>query len=1402
MSNAIDNRVVQMEFDNQRFEKNVATSISTLDKLKAALKLDGATKGMQQIENYSRSFNLNGIGTAVETISSKFTLMGMIGVTALQNIVNKAVDAGERMVKALSIDQIMSGWNKYAEKTTSVQTIMAATAETWEKSAEATGFMGNQMEFVNSQMEKLNWFTDETSYNFTDMVSNIGKFTANQIPLEEAVTAMQGIANWAAISGQNAGAASRAMYNLAQAIGVGSVKLMDWKSIENANMATAGFKQKVLDVAVANGQLTKEVDKLGAAIYKTSKGTEVSIQNFSQTLSEGWFDKDTLISVLNEYGAFTDQLYEFSNATGLTATDILGLVEAQQKGTLSTADLQKAAADCGMSVEEFSKHVQNLASDENKFGMEAFKAAQEAKTFQDAIDATKDAASTKWMNIFENLFGDYEKARHLWTDFANFLYDVLVAPLEKVEALSKTLGRLDAVKRIATAMKDIAGFLFNGKDDGSHGILESLRTGFERVIPPLEITTAQIAQAIDKFRHFAATLKLTGKQSSLLRQAGQGLASVLLYVGNTIKNFWDATASLRAAIVNIASAIGELVLKLFASAKHMDTSGAKAEAFQKICDKLAEIINKVADAIHNLDLDKLKEKFSGVSGIIKGIVSAFRTLIDKITSINIGAAFGTAIDWIKEKFNALKEFLSTVDIKSALKTAFGIGVGGGVFAGFIKLIKSITDPFKSFTSLGKKVGGVLDSIGNAIKTFQKNVVVDNLKKIATSLLILAAALLVLGFVNYDKAITGLVAIGTILLALYGALQSIGDIDKAKLATLAAGMLIAAAAMLVMAVALAVLAGALALFALVAKMETIGEGLGIMIVTLFTVVAAMQVMSKMSPKVLVAAAALLVVAAALIVLAGALALFALAAKMDTIQQGFAYMATTLGLVVGVLILLGKAFENNIGSILAAAAALLVASAALLVLAAALAAFALIAKMSTAETGLIMLIAMLGALTIALLALGAAGPVVIAGAASLLIAAAACLVLAAAVAVVGLALPLLAAGLAALGGAIGLALTSIGQGAQDFLVSLSDALVAVGDALAEIVTTIAGSLGEAVSLLGEGVAEAITGIIASVGEGIGRGITAISDAIGTFGDNLSKSALGVESLGDSVRSLRGIDWLGTAGGVAELALAFKKLNKFEGVTEAITAMLTEVNGMASNLQTAGDNLGNSFIAGLNGKISVARTSGTALASNAGSGVSSSPSWDSIGANYGQGFVNGVRAKWGAAYAAGYSLGLAAKQGMEAAGEIASPSKVTRKLGGFFGIGWVKGILDKASDSEDAGREMVNRTVDAMARANVLVNDILSNDLQPRVSPVLDLSNVRNGLINLDRSMALAKDRLSTEVISKINMGMVGLSGAAPVSSGPVYNISIDGIKYNADDYVDSSIQNFVETMVRKNKMYTGR
>ena len=206
MSRTVDERVVEMRFDNKHFESNVATSMSTLDKLKQKLNLSGASKGLENIESASKKVNMTGLGGAVDTVKAKFSALDVVAVTALSNITNQAVNAGKRMVSALTIDPVMSGFKEYETQINSVQTILANTSS-----------KGTTIDDVTAALDELNKYADLTIYNFTEMTRNIGTFTAAGIDLDTSVNAIQGIANLAAVSGSTSQQASVAMYQLSQA---------------------------------------------------------------------------------------------------------------------------------------------------------------------------------------------------------------------------------------------------------------------------------------------------------------------------------------------------------------------------------------------------------------------------------------------------------------------------------------------------------------------------------------------------------------------------------------------------------------------------------------------------------------------------------------------------------------------------------------------------------------------------------------------------------------------------------------------------------------------------------------------------------------------------------------------------------------------------------------------------------------------------------------------------------------------------------------------------------------------------------------------------------------------------------------------------------------------------------
>ena len=368
MSTEVEQRVVEMRFDNKHFESNVSTTMSTLDKLKHALRLDGASKGLENVNSAANKVNMSGLSNGVETVRAKFSALEVVAVTALANITNSAVNAGKQWVKSLSVDQVSAGWSKYGQKTSSVQTIMNAT--------------GKSIDEVNGYLEKLMWFSDETSYGFTDMTAALGQMTSAGGDIDKLIPLITGVANATAFAGKGASEFSRVMYNLNQSYSKGYLDYADWKSIDLAGVSSKQLKQMIIDVGVAQGKI---------------KEGQITVADFASTLKDKWADTSVLEEAFGKFAEMSELAYE--------------MVQSGEVDTASEA------------YEILSKKYDGVA-------ITAAKAAQEAKTFSEAIDATKDAVSSGWMKTFEIIFGDYAEAKVLWTDLANTLWDVFAAGAE------------------------------------------------------------------------------------------------------------------------------------------------------------------------------------------------------------------------------------------------------------------------------------------------------------------------------------------------------------------------------------------------------------------------------------------------------------------------------------------------------------------------------------------------------------------------------------------------------------------------------------------------------------------------------------------------------------------------------------------------------------------------------------------------------------------------------------------------------------------------------------------------------------------------------------------------------------------------------------------------------------
>lgn len=368
MSTIIDERVVEMRFDNRNFENNVKTTLSTLDKLKLKLNLPGASKSLEKLGAAANNVNMNGLSSAVSTIQTKFSAMEIVAVTALANITNSAVNAGKRMVSALTIDPITTGFKEYETQMNAVQTILANTQKE-----------GTNVAIVNKALDELNEYADMTIYNFTEMTRNIGTFTAAGVKLDDSVKAIKGIANLAAVSGSTSQQASTAMYQLSQALSSGTVRLMDWNSVVNAGMGGQVFQDALKETARVHGvAVDKIIEQEGS---------------FRDSLQKGWLSSEILTETLEHFTMAAEEGSEKWNEFKKSLKD-KGYTDAQAEAIL-------------------------------KLGTTATEAATKVKTFTQLWDVLKEAAQSGWAQSWRIIVGDFEEAKALLTPLSDFLTGII-----------------------------------------------------------------------------------------------------------------------------------------------------------------------------------------------------------------------------------------------------------------------------------------------------------------------------------------------------------------------------------------------------------------------------------------------------------------------------------------------------------------------------------------------------------------------------------------------------------------------------------------------------------------------------------------------------------------------------------------------------------------------------------------------------------------------------------------------------------------------------------------------------------------------------------------------------------------------------------------------------------------
>jgi len=981
---SVDSRVVQMDFDNKAFSKNVNQTVNDLTTLENKMQFKNAADGFSNVESASNKVTLSGIQSAVESVNSKFSVLGVVAFNVLSNIVDTAMSSGVRIIKALSLDSLISGYQEYETKLGSIQTILANTQS-----------KGGNIGTVTAALDELNTYADKTIYNFGEMARNIGTFTAAGVGLETSVSAIKGIANLAAVSGSNSQQASVAMYQLSQALATGTVRLMDWNSVVNAGMGGQVFQDALNETARAHGVAVDDI------IAKQG--------SFRDSLQEGWLSAEIMTDTLDKF-------------------------------TMTTSDYNKEVL--------LSKgYTEEQAIEIMKLGDTATSAATQVKSFTQLIDTTKEALGSGWAQSWEIVFGNMEEAKTLWTGVSNVLNDMVEESANARNSLLKvwkdTGGREAIIAGLTNVFTGLLSILDKVKEAFTKVFppmtgqqLSDLSKKFQEITEKFKIGEDSLNSIGDGFVKFFTVIKsVSTVVGSVLSGAFKILQSILSVIGTALSyvlvlfgSFGSSVADGAPALESFSQVIGTVSDKISEFLRNLSSGMPSVESFSSDIEKIKTVMQEFASSISSKIPDVLNaigdgfKKMSEWAGKAVDVVGDFVKSIDWNVIFLGGAAAGAAIgtgsilgkiigflDGLKDAaenasgfveklsgpLESLSGILSSYQQNIKANVILKIAAAIGVLAVSLLLLSTL--------DAGQLAGGVgalgmlmaeLTVMMSALEAIDPS----GLVKTGTSLLVLSGALLILTFalkniaeLSWEEIIRGtvtLVALAGILIGLTAAMNAI----KSKAVGGAVSMVIIAGALLLFGEAIKQL-GAI-------DVNVALQGIIVMAAVLGVLTVALNLMKSSVG----GAVSMLIVAAALIVLSQALSILG-ALPLEQLQQGGIAIATMLAVLVVAV--------NAMSGGLAGAAAILIISASLLVLTGVLFALGSMDAATLAQ-GLLGIVGVLGLFAGISLILAAFAPQVLLVSAAFAIFATGLLIASAAVVVMAIGLNMLmAAGFPALG-----------------------------------------------------------------------------------------------------------------------------------------------------------------------------------------------------------------------------------------------------------------------------------------------------------------------------------------------------------------------------------------------------
>ncbi len=1414
---AIDNRIVQMVFDNAQFEKGVKTTMNSLSGLD------------NQINSMDKSGAFDGLAAGVDAVASRFSNLGIVGMSIIQNLTNRVVDMGIQMTKSITVDQVAAGMKKYESITTNTISLVNQADISYEKAA--------------GYIEKLAWYSDATSFSLSDMVTALQAFARQGIDLDKAIPTIMGIGNSVTYAGQSAIQGSRAFDIYADSLAKGGLTLMEWRRLGMLGVSTAKLKQQFLDAAVAVGTLRKESENTYSVINGEGKGAIVTFENFERTLTNtkgGWANYDVINKVFGEgYGKYTNDL---ADAT---------LEYQKQNGVILSLD----------------EAMDQFGDSTNKLGKIYLKSATQARTFSEAIDAAKDATSTAFYQIFQSIFGAPEEAIELWTGLNDFLVSHFSQPIVDIANAFSSWhdmgegGRtllLDSFKKIGSGAKKylepVLSVLNSMKFTLTGDWLYEATSKFNRFADSFErIASGSASDELEKLESAIAdgtyeelytdgsgeSSTIFGKlvedasKSERFQKIIQGIADALDLVSGLVSRFIKTLSPLKNALSYAANGLLTIFSIIGKNISVFKESNEEVDKFTGFFDVLGWIVENVSDAI---------TKFTDlVVGLAESgsIGQAFKDIFDFVGELfNGDNPLKKIFDFFAKVAQGLLEDLSEIgkELSTTLTPIFGGDtesgkvVSGAVLIGLAlkKLLnlKDAKEKLKGLKEFGGSIKDILANIAEGFEIFIKRANVAQVFVIASAIGIITASLVALSNSDPLSLVASLAAIVALVRVMYNAFKDITKLKKdaekvrsggifdfflgrykstanvTMMITMATGVLILAVALKTLTSAFADvgdkwpaavfaflaitailaelviamkyldglkginvtakaflgIAGAVAILAVVVALlgrvdfEYIKQGIGavtalLVIFGLFVFAVAKIKFDKQAESIITVAGAMLIMAVAIDLLAVAVAGLAVI--------GWTNILVGLGGMLGILVIVGgfsAIMKKTAKDMIVLGAALTIFGAAFLIIAGAILVLSAI-NLDGIATALL-------ALIVVLTLFGVLGYLFSGIAPQLLLVSAAMLVMSLALLAIAGSISVFAGALAVMAatnyGGLAVHLLAV-AGALAVFVAVS-AILSVTTPLLLLLAAGVSVLGAALLVLGEALIKINTALLLWKGV-VNASSTSVINDIQNTENVIGQSTDNIEgSIQDTTSTIE--QEVKDAGDDINSSVVGSSNSAYKYITGTLGQTASSTGDFGDTLRQLTSDTGldiTKITEGTGGDLTeiLKNTGGDLNLESINIGSLLFGRWVENGKNIVNGIIEGVQNLWGRAKEVMINLGNTMAESYQYNMGIYSPSRVFMRFGEYIDEGLIIGLQNYEGKVEGQTKTLGDSVISAFAGPMAKVASLAESDLSisPKITPVIDASNIQNGQKLINSMFANGNISASINGTTNANISAIG-------------------------------------------------